>query len=96
MKFEWDQNKSHSNLRKHGISFDDAISMFEGPVLTAVDARHFGEVREISFGQIGALVVLAIVHTDRFGVTRIISARKANQKERMLYYAHLARTFGPD
>jgi uncharacterized protein len=96
MEFEWDKIKSEANRKKHGISFEDAKHIFDGAVLTVSDPREYGEVREISFGQLGGVVVLAVVHTDRKNVTRIISARKANRKERERYHAHLTRAIGPD
>jgi uncharacterized protein len=96
MEFEWDRAKSEANLEKHGISFEDAQEMFDGPVLTEADAREYGEVREVSFGQLGAAVVLAVVHTNRGSVTRMISARKASKQERERYNAHLIRALGPD
>jgi uncharacterized protein len=96
MKFEWDKTKSDANLKKHDISFEDATEIFDGPRLSVTDPRDYGEVREISFGQLGAVVVLAVVHTDRNNITRIISARKANRKEKERYHVHLSRAIGPD
>jgi uncharacterized protein len=91
MQFEWDESKGQSNLQKHGISFEEAIEIFDGPVLTRIDLRDYTEVREISVGAIAGIVVLVVVHTDRNGITRIISARKGNRKERRLYHDYLAR-----
>jgi uncharacterized protein len=84
--FEWDEAKNRANIAKHGISFQTAIGIFDGPVLTDIDDREdYGEDREISLGMIGATVVLAVVHTDRFGKVRIISARPATRPERYRY-----------
>jgi uncharacterized DUF497 family protein len=84
--FEWDEEKNAVNIRKHGIRFEDAIRIFDGFVATEVDDRHdYGEVRMISLGAVDDIVVLAIVHTDREGITRIISARQANRAERKRY-----------
>jgi uncharacterized DUF497 family protein len=84
--FEWDEEKNASNVRKHGIDFSDARRIFDGFVLTQVDDRmDYGEFRAISVGMIGQIVTLAVVHTDRAGRTRIISARKANRRERARY-----------
>ena len=84
--FEWDRAKSVANLSKHGVSFETASRIFEGPVLTAIDARlDYGEVREISIGAVGGAAIVTVVHTDRNGVTRIISARPAKRRERRLY-----------
>lgn len=96
MKFEWDDKKDQANQRKHGLSFLEATAIFASEILTLEDPRFYGEVRRISYGQIRASVVIAaVVHTDRNGVTRIISARIASRKERNLYNAYLARKIGP-
>ena len=94
-RFEWDEAKDAENLRKHGIRFVEAAEIFDGPVLTALDERfEYGEMREISIGFLGGLVVLNVSHTDRDGATRIISARRATPKERKRFYAYLERTLG--
>lgn len=86
MAFEWDDEKNQSNIEKHGIQFEDAQKIFDGPVLTQMDDRNdYGEVRETSLGQLNGMVVLMVVHTDREGITRLISARKATRKERQRY-----------
>lgn len=86
MVFEWDEQKNLGNIEKHGIRFEDAQKIFDGPVLTLIDDRNdYGEVRETSLGQIKSMVVLMVVHTDREGITRLISARKATRKERQRY-----------
>ena len=87
MEFEWDDDKDRVNRKKHGISFDEAKHAFDGPVLIRIDDREdYGEIREISMGSLLGHVVIVVVHTDRAGKTRIISARKANRKERQVYY----------
>jgi hypothetical protein len=92
MEFEWDENKNRANIAKHGIGFEQAKAVFDDPYsLTYVDDRfEYGEAREISLGLIplvvqGQSLVVVVVHTDREGATRIISARKATRKERRLY-----------
>jgi uncharacterized DUF497 family protein len=85
-EFEWDDDKYIGNIAKHGIAFDYAKRIFEGPVLSWTDDRiDYGEVRTISIGAIDGAVVLVVVHTDRMSHTRIISARPASQKERARY-----------
>ncbi len=94
-RFEWDDAKDQENRRKHGISFAEGAEIFNGPVLTAPDDRfRYGEMREISIGFLGGIVVLNVAHTDRDGTTRIISARRATKKERRLFHAYLERTLG--
>jgi len=87
VQFEWDAAKNTSNVGKHGISFQQAQLIFDGPTLDVVDDRHdYGETRIISLGLLDGVVVLSVAHTDRAGITRLISARKASRKERMIYY----------
>lgn len=86
MKFEWDEAKNASNIEKHGVRFEDAKSIFDGPILTYEDNRRdYGETRMNSIGSAEGVVILAVTHTDRQGVTRIISARPANRSERKRY-----------
>ncbi|MGH1399097.1 MAG: BrnT family toxin [Alphaproteobacteria bacterium] len=94
-EFEWDDDKNAANLTKHGISFEEAAEIFKNPVYTKVDDRFdYGEPREISVGILGETIVISVVHTDREGRTRMISARKATRKERRLYYAYLEKALG--
>ena len=86
MSFEWDEDKNRRNIAAHGIQFEDAQTIFDGPVLTRIDDRYsYDEIREISLGLFNGVVVLAVVHTDRDDVTRLISARKATSRERKQY-----------
>lgn len=92
MAFEWDEAKNRANISKHGVSFETASRIFDGPVLTRFDENDYGgEVREISVGSAGADLIVVVVHTDRDGVTRLISARRATRTERKLYNDELAR-----
>lgn len=86
--FEWDEEKNLANRRKHGISFDEAVEIFAGLTLTHDDA-HPDEPRERSYGLLGGIVVVCVIHTDRDGTTRIISARRATRHERSLFDAYL-------
>ena len=90
-EFEWDDAKNAANLVKHGISFEEAATIWNGTVVSGVDETHHSELREISFGLIGGTAIVCVVHTDRHGKTRIISARKATRNERRLYDAYLAK-----
>lgn len=84
--FEWDENKNQANITKHGIGFQRARRIFDGPTLDRVDERYdYGEERIISLGKIEEILILVVVHTDRRGVTRIISARPAKRAERKRY-----------
>ena len=95
MGFEWDEAKNAENYRKHNIRFEEAREIFSGPVLTWFDDRFdVGEIRETSLGMLGTSVVLSVAHTDRDGVTRLISARKATKMERRRYHGYLKSTLG--
>jgi uncharacterized DUF497 family protein len=89
MKYEWDQDKSDANLEKHGLSFEDAPLVFGGKCVTFEDSRFvYGEIRYITLGKLKGRVVL-IVHTPRSNKTRIISMRKANNREQKIYQKRL-------
>ena len=90
MQFEWDDDKNESNVRKHGVSFETAKRIFEGPVLTWLDDRQdYGEDRFISIGVVDAIAVIVVAHTDRSGRMRLISARPASRKERQQYHEQI-------
>ena len=86
-RFEWDQSKAASNIRKHGVSFDEAQSVFLDPyALTILDDRHStAEERLVTVGMSGKKRLLVVVHTERGGRIRLISARKATRIERRYY-----------
>lgn len=93
-RFAWDEDKNRANRRKHGISFEEAATIFDGPVLSLDEDSDPTEVRERSFGLIGGVVVGCVIHTDRDDTIRIISARKATPNERKLFDAYLKRAAG--
>lgn len=87
MKFEWHGTKAAANLRKHGISFDEAATVF-ADIFSHVfpDLDHSDdETRFLIIGMSAAGRVLVVSHTDRGERTRIISAREATGKERNFY-----------
>ena len=82
--FVWDIKKNEINKRKHNISFELAIRVFNAPLLlTTVDLNHSSqyETRWNNLGLLNGTVILFVVHTEQNGLTRIISARKATKKE---------------
>lgn len=88
--FEWDEDKAKSNQRKHGVSFEDAMHVFDDPfALCEPDRLEGGEQRWRTIGLAGEVIVLVVAHTvteeDLDEVIRIISARRANRKERRMY-----------
>ena len=88
MLFEWDETKRQSNLAKHGVDFTAAKRMLEDMPTMLEDTRQdYGELRCLAIGKdAGRLLVVAFTaFTVRDGVYRIISARKANARERGKY-----------
>jgi uncharacterized protein len=87
MEFEWDPKKSHDNFKKHGVSFHEASTIFGDPLsITFDDPDHsVGENRFLTFGHSITNQLLVVVHTERHGKTRIISARRATRQERKIY-----------
>ena len=86
-KFEWDDQKAASNLLKHGVSFDEAVSVFgDGLALTFADTDHCEfEVRSRTYGMSNKSRLLVVIHTERRKSVRIISARKATRYEKGIY-----------
>ena len=86
-KFEWDYQKAKSNVQKHGISFDEAISVFaDSLALTFADTDHSEtEDRSRTYGVSNQGRLLVVVHTERRNKVRIISARKATRYEKSIY-----------
>jgi uncharacterized DUF497 family protein len=86
MRFEWDKSKALVNLRKHGVSFDEAVTVFYDPLSATIpDPDHsFAEVREVTIGYSSQPRLLLVCHTERKdGVVRLISARTATKSERV-------------
>lgn len=86
-KFEWDDQKATSNLQKHGVSFDEAVSVFaDASALTFSDTDHHEiEERSRTYGISNKERLLVVVHTERRHSVRIISARKATRYEKGIY-----------
>ena len=90
MIFEWDEEKNRLNLKKHKLDFETAALVFgDDDRLIFYDENHSEEEdRYITIGSInGCVVVLFVVYTEQDDTVRLISARKANNAERRLYYA---------
>ena len=87
MQFEWDADKAAANLLAHGVSFEEASTVFFDPLsATGVDPDHsVGEARFITFGISSSGRLLVVAHTNRGEVIRIISARVATRGERKIY-----------
>lgn len=85
MRFEWNNEKFIANFKKHGLSFRDAWNIFLGERYTFVDTRFdYGEKRYITLGNLQGREVV-VVHTYRDNIIRIISMRKANEREKKIF-----------
>ena len=88
LRFTWDLNKEKSNLNKHGISFNEAATIFSDPFeLTVIDSYHsIEEYRFLSVGQSIQGRLLVVSYTEREpNIIRIISARGAGKMEKKQY-----------
>ncbi|MDR1452953.1 MAG: BrnT family toxin [Candidatus Margulisbacteria bacterium] len=89
MDYEWDAKKNLANVGKHGFDFRLAAEVFESNTITIEDMRKdYGEKRLNTFGLWNSNIVVVITHTNRHGIIRIISFRRANKKERNIYYEY--------
>ena len=85
MKFEWDENKRQANIAKHDVDFTDAMELLAGaPVMHEDSRRDYGEQRCQAVGDVDGKMIV-VVFTIRGGIFRIISARRANTRERRKY-----------
>jgi uncharacterized DUF497 family protein len=87
MEFEWDERKARANIRKHGVSFHDAATVFGDPLaITFPDPDHSeAEERSVTFGLSQLQQLLVVAHTTRGVRTRIINARLMTRKEKVIY-----------
>ena len=85
--FEWDEEKSKSNFRKHKVSFEEARTVFYDPLsITIADPKHsIDEHRYIDIGLSSNERILVVVYTEQRTNIRIISCRKATKLERRMY-----------
>lgn len=87
MEFEWDPDKAAANLAKHGVSFDEASTVFGDPLAATVDDPVHSEFesRSVTLGRSSTDRILVVVHTHRNERIRLISSRTANRAERKQY-----------
>ena len=87
MRLEWNPNKAAENLLKHGVSFEEASTVFFDPLsATGADPDHsHGESRFVTFGVSSSGRILVVAHMERGDAIRIISAREATRAERKIY-----------
>ena len=86
-EFEWNEEKAKSNFKKHGVSFDEAATIFNDPkIATISDPDHSeAEERYVSIGKSIIMRLLSVMHTYREERIRLISARKATKAEKKTY-----------
>jgi uncharacterized protein len=84
MQFEWDPSKARQNLKKHGVSFDEAVTAFYDPLSATFDDpdHSLEEQRHVTIGFSSKGRLLVVAHAERGENTRIISARPATARER--------------
>ena len=87
MDFEWDENKAAANFLKHGVSFNEAKTVFNDPLYIFFDDPEHSvyEQRYIIIGESEQKRILMVAYTERSNVTRLISARRTTPKERKYY-----------
>ena len=87
MEFEWDRRKAERNRRKHGITFEEAVSVFTDPDELMIDDpdHSIGEDRFVSIGQSALGRLLVVGYTERESKIRLIFARRATWPERFDY-----------
>ncbi len=85
IEFEWDANKARSNVKKHGVTFEEAAEVFFDPFYQVGDATVNDEQRDFIIGYSLTPRLLLVVHAQHGRRTRIISARPATRHERKLY-----------
>jgi uncharacterized DUF497 family protein len=90
MRFTWDARKNRQNVARHGIAFEDAVRIFEGPTLENADDRYdYGATRVYAIGVVSGIEV-TVIYADRPGnERRIISAWKAEKHEREAYWKNI-------
>ena len=88
IRFEWDNNKALLNLKKHKVSFEEAVTVFNtDQIRIFIDRSHTMEERLVAIGYSQTQKMLVVVHCYREDeeVIRIISARKANKSEKKFF-----------
>jgi uncharacterized DUF497 family protein len=90
MRYSWDARKNRSNIARHGIAFDDAKRIFEGPTVEKVDDRFdYGEVRVYAIGLVNGLEITVVYMDKDNDERRIISAWRSEPHERRYYWQNL-------
>ena len=90
MHYSWDEEKNRSNIARHGIAFEDAKRIFEGPTVERVDDRFdYGEIRVYAIGLVNGFEI-TVIYTDKDNEERrVISAWRAEPHERRYYWQNI-------
>jgi uncharacterized protein len=89
MRYSWDEEKNRRNIALHGIAFEDAKRIFDGPTVERIDDRFdYGEIRVYAIGIVNGLEI-TVVYSDRDDERRIISAWRAEPHERRTYWQNV-------
>ena len=93
LRFEWDANKANANTAKHGVSFEEAATVFQDTMAAIFDddSHSDEELREIIIGHSYRNRLLLVCFTERNDAIRIINARKATRREHRDYEGHQSR-----
>jgi uncharacterized DUF497 family protein len=87
LDFDWDEDKAAANFKKHGITFEEAKTVFGDPFSVTIDdpAHSLREYRFVDIGTSASGVILAVAYAERRRKIRLISCRKATKAERKIY-----------
>jgi len=87
LTFQWDESKANANLKKHGVSFDEAKTIFNDPFSVTIDDpdHSIDENRYVDIGLSSKGRLIVVSYIERNGRIRIISGRKATRRERKDY-----------
>ncbi len=95
MRFTWDPAKNRVNVRRHGIAFQDAARIFEGPTVERVDDRFdYGEMRVYAIGLVNGIEITVIYADRESGARHLISAWRSEPHERRYYWQRLEEKGG--
>ena len=87
LDFDWDESKAAANVKKHGISFEEAKTVFGDPFSVTIDdpAHSANEYRFVDIGTSPSGMILTVAYAERGQKIRLISCRKATKAERKIY-----------
>ena len=90
MRYSWDREKNRRNLIQHGIAFEDAVRIFEGPTVEKVDDRFdYSETRVYAIGLVNGLEITVVYTDENDEERRIISPWRAEPHERRSYWRNV-------